>query len=101
MKDERDEILDQLFSTVRTIRLDTDAVGEHFETRLMARLQERRESWALWSAWAWRLVPWFSIFVIIVAASSVLIDPARSSDLFAEFTNGFDEYQVTSLIAGG
>jgi hypothetical protein len=101
MKDERDELLDQLFRTVRTMKFDTAAVGEHFETRLMARLEEHRESWALWSACAWRLVPWFSIIVIIVAAGSVLIDPARSSDLFAVFTNGFDEYQVTSLIAGG
>jgi lipopolysaccharide export LptBFGC system permease protein LptF len=101
MKDEQDELLDQLFRTVRAMKVDTDSVGEHFETRLMASLEEHRESRALWSAWAWRLVPWFSIIVIIVAAGSVLMDPARSNDLFAVFTNGYDEYQATSLIAGG
>ena len=101
MKDERDELLDKLFLTVRTIKLDTAVVEEHFETRLMARLAERRSSRALWSAWTWRLVPWFSIIVIIVGIGSVLIDPARSNDLFATFTGGDDEYQVTSLLAGG
>jgi lipopolysaccharide export LptBFGC system permease protein LptF len=98
MKDERDELLDQLFCTVRSMKPDTAAVEEHFETRLMAGLEERRESRALWSVWAWRLVPWFSIIVIIVAAGSVLIDPSRSGDMFAVFTGGDDEYQVSSLI---
>lgn len=97
MKDKQDELLDQLFRTVRTMKPDTAAAEEHFETRLMAVLEERRESRALWSAWAWRLVPWFSIIVIIVAAGSVLIDPGRSGDMFAVFTGG-DEYQVSSLI---
>ena len=101
MKDEKDLLLDQLFLTVRTMELDTGNIEEHFETRLMARLEEHRQGWALWSAWTWRLVPWFSIIVIIVAVGSVLMDPARSSDMFAVFTNGFDEYQATSLIAGG
>lgn len=98
MKDERDELLDQLFRTVRAMKPDTAAAEEHFETRLLANLGERRESRALWSAWAWRLVPWFSIIVIIVAAGSVLIDPGRSGDLFAAFSGGDDEYQVSSLI---
>jgi lipopolysaccharide export LptBFGC system permease protein LptF len=97
MKDERDELLDQLFCTVRSMKPDTAATEEHFETRLLAGLKERRESRAMWSAWAWRLVPWFSIVVIIVAAGSVLIDPGRSGDMFAVFTGG-DEYQVSSLI---
>ena len=98
MKDKQDELLDQLFRTVRSMKPDTAAAEEHFETRLMAGLEERRESRALWSAWAWRLVPWFSIIVIIVAAGSVLIDPGRSGDMFAVFTGGDDEYQVSSLI---
>jgi hypothetical protein len=78
---------------------DTAAIEEHFETRLLAGLRERRESRVGWSVWAWRLVPWFSIIVIIVAVGGVIIDPARSSDLFAMFT-GDDEYQVASLFIG-
>ena len=101
MKDKQDELLDQLFRTVRSMTPDTSVTEEHFETRLLAGLEERRESRALWSAWVWRLVPWFSIIVIIVATGSVLFDPGRSSDLFAVFTDGYDEYQATSLIAGG
>ena len=44
MKDERDEQLDNLFRTARTIKPDTAVVEEHFETRLMASIEERRNS---------------------------------------------------------
>ena len=99
MKDKQDELLDQLFRTVRSMKPDTAAAEEHFETRLLAGLEERRESRGLWSAWAWRLVPWCVMIVIIVGSAGFLFDPARSNDLFAMFT-GDDEYQVSSLFIG-
>ena len=42
MIDERDEFVDQLFRTVRSMKPDTAAAEEHFETRLMAGLEELR-----------------------------------------------------------
>ncbi len=99
MKDEREELVDRLFRAGRGKRVGFSAVEEHFETRLMARIAERRERRALWSAWAWRLVPWFAMIAIIIGVSGLIFDPDRSSDLFALFT-GDDEYQVATLFTG-
>ncbi len=100
MKDERDELLDRLFVAARSTKPDTAAVEDCFETRLLARIGEQ-ESQSLWSACAWRLIPWFATVVIVVGIGSVVYDPARSSDLFAVFTNGYEAYLTTSLLAGG
>ena len=101
MKDERDELLDNLFRTARTMKPDTAAVEEHFETRLMASIGERRNSQELWSFWIWRLVPVFSAMVIVLGIGSVFMDPGTSNDLSSLFINGYEEYLTTSLIAGG
>ncbi len=101
MKDERDDRLDRLFATVRAMKPDTAAAEEYFETRLMARLEEAGSSRALWSTWVWRLVPWFATIVIVVGIGSTLIDFDRSGDIFAAFTNGYEESLMTNLLAGG
>ncbi|HEY6871833.1 MAG TPA: hypothetical protein VI298_03785 [Geobacteraceae bacterium] len=101
MKDERDELLDGLFVAARTMRRDTAVVEERFETRLLARIAERRSSWLLWSVWSWRLVPVFAAVAVVVGLGSVFSDPARSTDIFAAFTNGYEEFQAASLLAGG
>jgi hypothetical protein len=101
MKDKRDETLDKLFQTVRAMKPDTVAVEEYFETRLLARIEEKRSNRAAWSIWSWRLIPVFSAIVIIIGLGSILIDPARSNDPFASFTNGYDEYLATSSLVGG
>lgn len=101
MKDEKDELLDELFRNARLMKPDTGPVEEHFETRLLAAMEEKGNDQALWSAWTWRLVPWLTIIVIIVGIGSFTIDPFHSGDLFATFTNGDDDYQITSMLAGG
>jgi hypothetical protein len=101
MKDRNDELLDRLFMTVRSNKPDTAPVEDHFETRLLARIEEERAGEALWPLWAWRLIPWFATIVVLVGIGSVLYDPLRSGDLFAQFTNGYEEYLTTSLLAGG
>jgi hypothetical protein len=101
MKDEKDAVLDELFRKARLMKPDTVSIGEHFETRLLAAMEEKRNDQVLWSAWTWRLVPWLTIIVIIVGIGSVTIDPVRSGDLFATFTNSDDDYQITSMLAGG
>ena len=100
MKDEQEQLLERLFRAARTVKPDSAKVEEHFETRLMARVAERRERGALWSACAWRFLPWLASLVIVVAVAGFLVEPAaKSSDLFSSFT-GDDEYQVTSLFFG-
>lgn len=101
MNDKHDELLDRLFSAVRSERPDTAAAEAHFETRLMARLEERHYSESPFPVWAWRLMPWFATIVVLVGIGALVCDPARSSDLFAAFTNGNEGYVTTSLLAGG
>jgi hypothetical protein len=101
MKDERDEFLDGLFRKARLMKAETGGVEEHFETRLMAALEEKRSDQAVWSAWTWRLVPWLAIIVVIVGIGAFTVNPVQSNDLFATFTSGDDDYQITSMLAGG
>jgi len=100
MENEHDELLDRLFLEARSRKADTAAVEEHFETRLMARIEEQRNKQTLWFAWSWRLVPWFATIVIIVGIVSVIYNPLRSSDLFASLDNGDEESITTSLLVG-
>ncbi len=99
MNDDRDELLNRLFDAARTRKADTCALEEHFETRLMARLAELREERGSWSAWAWRLAPWFATVAIIVGLTAFMFDAGRSNDLSA-MCNDDDEYQVSSLFIG-
>ena len=101
MKNKHDELLDRLFLILRSEKPDTATIEEHFETRLMARLEEQRISQAFWSVWTWRLMPWFVTIVVIIGIGSVIYDPTRSSDLFSTFNNGYEEYVTTSLLTGG
>lgn len=101
MEDEQGKLLDRLFLTARATKPDTAAVEKNFETRLMASIEERRNRRASWSIWAWRLVPLFSVFVIIVGIGNIFIDPDRSSDFSALFTNSDEEYQTATLLGGG
>ncbi len=99
MRDDRDEFVDRLFRAGRARRVDFAPLEEHFETRLMAGIAERRETRGMWSAWAWRLVPWFAALLIMVGASGLILERGRSGDLFATFA-GDDEFQVSSLFMG-
>ena|ERR1039457_3607378 len=101
MKDKQDELLDKLFMTVRSLKPDTASVEAHFETRLLARLEEQQSSQTLWPVWTWRLIPWFATIVVIVGIGSAMYDPLLSNDLFGHFTNGYEEYLTTSLLTGG
>jgi len=101
MRDEQDKLLDRLLLTARAIKPDTAACEENFETRLMARIEERRNSRALWTFWTWRLVPLFSLIVIIVGIGNIVIDPDRSNDLNALSTSGYEDNLTTTLLGGG
>jgi hypothetical protein len=61
-----DSELDALFAAARGHRPDTSRAEFGFETRLMARLRERRQPdvLSLWSVVTWRLVPFFAVAVV-------------------------------------
>jgi hypothetical protein len=61
--------LDGLLAAAREQRPDTSRAEYGFETRLMARLRERRQvdSASIWSAVSWRLAPLFAVCVLALA----------------------------------
>lgn len=100
MKDSADERLDRLFAAVRVEPVDTAALQEHFETRLMARIHERCAASTPWYLLAWRAIPVFAMIavVITIAAYSFTIKP--SNDMFAAITGDQDEIYGSGYLIG-
>ena len=100
MNGSTDDKLDRLFKAARAARPDTSAVEIGFETRVVARIRERREKRSPWHTWLRRLVPAFTAVVLILIISSLLIEPDSSQDVFAAITNGHEEHLVISYLTG-
>jgi lipopolysaccharide export LptBFGC system permease protein LptF len=100
MNNNADERLDRLFAAARTVRVDTSALEEHFETRLMARLRERRAEGVPWYALMWRMVPAFAVLVVLIAVYSVSYGPPSSGDLFAAISSNQEEYVAGNVLTG-
>ena len=58
--------LDALFALARKHRPDTSRTEFAFETRLMARLRDRRqpETSSIWAKVTWRMIPLFAVCVL-------------------------------------
>jgi hypothetical protein len=65
-----DPLLDALFAQARQQRPDTARAEYAFETRLLARLSKRSES-APVGLLAWRLLPFFTVIVLILGVCQV------------------------------
>jgi hypothetical protein len=100
MSDNGDERLDRLFAVARTTRVDTSVLEEHFETRLMARLRERRGAGIPWYALMWRMVPVFAVVVVLIAVYNTSLKPVSSDDLFAAISSGQEESLAQNVLAG-
>ena len=86
--------LDDLFASARRAVADTSRLEYAFETRLLARLREERESSVF--AWAWRLAPFFA--AVAVAATLWTRYAPEPSASFAAIA---DEPDTVSYLAGG
>ena len=100
MSDNGEERLDRLFAAARNSRMDTSALEEHFETRLMARLRERRREGIPWYALMWRMVPGFAVVVVLIAVYSASYRPTSSDDLFAAISSSQEEYLTQNVLTG-
>ena len=96
--EDTDKKLDRLFAAARAEQTDTSGLEAHFETRLMARIAERKTLGIPWYQLAWRMIPGFAVIVLISAACSFAFNPARSSDLFAGITS--EDRLTISYLAG-
>jgi hypothetical protein len=100
MGDNTDKNLDSLFAAARADKMDTTALEEHFETRVMARIAEQKASSAPWYMFAWRMIPVCSGIALICAVCWVTFNPMRSNDLFAAITAGQEDHITTSYLLG-
>lgn len=100
MRNKADELLDQLFAAARVERIDTAAMEEHFETRLLARIREQRSEPIPWYALAWRMVPAFAVVAATITITTFTFAPSRSNDLFAAITGDQDEIVSSSYLIG-
>ncbi len=100
MKDDAEKRLDSLFAAARSVRPDTAAAEEFFETRLMARIREKRERAQSWFSWVWRLAPAFVVVVLVLGVFSMMMDESQSPDIFASIANDHAEYQVANYLGG-
>jgi hypothetical protein len=62
-----DPKLDSLFAQARARRADTSAIEYGFETRLMARLRDEKQSSSIWAMVSWRMMPFFAACVLGLA----------------------------------
>ncbi len=100
MKDKMDDRLDRLFAAARNAPVDETASDEYFETRVLARIKEQRESADPWYAAAWRLLPAFVAVAAMVTICTLTFYPAKSGDIFAAITSGQDENAGISFLTG-
>jgi hypothetical protein len=99
MKDNTEMRLERLFAAARKESMDTTGAEEYFETRLLARIRELRDTPA-WYSLVWRMVPMFALLAAVVAVGVITYNPSRSSDMFAAITNGQDMTLAGSYLTG-
>jgi len=99
MKDTADMRLERLLAVAREEHIDTSGAEEYFETRLLARIGELRDTPA-WYAFVWKMVPMFAVLAVIVALSALTFNPSRKSDMFAAITNSQEMIFAGSYLAG-
>ncbi len=100
MKKDAEKRLANLFAAARSVRPDTSAVEKFFETRLVARIRETRESLRPWFSWVWRLTPAFMAVVLMLGLFSLYMDESQSTDIFSAIANDHAEYQLVNYLGG-
>jgi hypothetical protein len=99
MKDNTDMRLERMFTVVRQENMDTSGAEEYFETRLLARIRELRETPA-WYSLVWRMVPMFALLAAVVAIGVITFNPLRSNDMFAAITSDQGMTLACSYLTG-
>lgn len=99
MENNADTRLERLFAVAREERIDTGGAEEYFETRLLARIRELRET-PPWYSLAWKMVPMFAALAAMVAICVISFNPSRRSDMFAAITSSQEMTLTGSYLAG-
>ncbi len=88
--------LDELFAAARRAVPETSRLEYAFETRLLARLREERETSV--QTWAWRLSPFFAALAVALTLwSRTAAEPSKETPLFAQIA---EEHDSLGYLAG-
>lgn len=96
-RDRGDVELDRLFALARQASPDISGVERNFETRVMARIRERREPWY---ALAWRLAPVFLALTLLLAGWSLVYSPVHPADPVTTLASGTQEIALVDYLTG-
>ena len=67
-KDRDDDRIERLFAAARESQPYNTNLEYGFETRVMAKIRERRNGQKPFFSWAWRLIPAFVVVVMMLGA---------------------------------
>lgn len=96
-RDRGDVELNRLFALARQASPDISGVERNFETRVMARIRERREPWY---ALAWRLAPVFLALTLLLAGWSLFYSPVHPADPVTTLASGTQEIALVDYLTG-
>jgi hypothetical protein len=100
MKHNDDENLDGLYRAARGFKPDTLNLESHFETRLMARIRERRSAQAEWLSWTWRFTRVFTALALCLGIVTLTMESYRPQDIFASLVNNQEHQIIISYLSG-
>jgi hypothetical protein len=93
-----DADLDALFTAARARRPDTAKAEFAFETRLLARLHEKRDNGSAWAMASWRLMPFFAVGVLALTLWQVEVAYETTDAEQAAFAQNADPLQGWSSL---
>ena len=100
MRECSDELLDSMFAAARADVIDTSVMENHFETRLMTRITERRDQGRNWFMAVWRMLPAFAVLTALIAVCSIAYTETYQDSMFAALTTGQDEVVASNILTG-
>ncbi len=98
--DPKDDKLDDLFAAARKAELYKKQKEYGFETRVLARIRERRGQEKSFLFWAWRLVPFFAFVLVCTAIWISFSESSYGSDLIAGAGIGNEDAVIVTYLAG-
>ena len=90
--------IDEFFRLARTMEPDVSGVERGLETRVLARLRAEREARTVWFTWTWRLMPVFTVLVMILGGWYYLFAP--TIDMRTALTANYDQTMYLSSLMG-
>lgn len=98
--DKDSDSLERLFAAARKSQPYGDKVEYGFETRVMARIREKRDSRKLFSFWTWRLIPALVVLVLMLGSWTFLSEHGQLTGLSPLMGINGEEIMLVASLTG-